>query len=978
MATLFNTKISDTYEGLIKTSDNGVIGAVEKNLTDGLGNTSTLSIGTSSASFTGTLDLTNATVVGLPSGAVDSVNGQTGVVVLTTTNIVEGTNLYFTDARVEANSAVTLNTAKVGITTSQSDAIVLNTAKVSFPEAPIDGQQYARQSQGWSVVSGGGAVDSVNGLTGVVVLDTDNVTEGTTNLYYTDARVDANSNVVANTAKVGITPTQASEIAANTLKVGITTQQSTDITNNNAKISFDSASSTKLNGIEAGAEVNTVDSVNGSTGVVSLGLLDLDDVGADGISGQVLTTNGSGAFTFTTVTGGGAVDSVNGQTGTVTLDTDNINEGTTNLYYTEARVSANSSVAANTAKVGITTQQASDITTNNAKVGITTQQASDITTNNAKVGITTAQADEIAANTLKTGITTQQATDITNNNAKVSMVLGTTAGTALEGNTNLLQLGTTSTTALAGDTTTISPSQATDITNNNAKISFPEAPNDGQQYARQSQSWAVVSGGGGATELNDLTDVSIGANTSALINVPSGGVGSNSFVMGVGAGNSMTTGSQGMTIIGQDAGATLTSTDYGVYIGAFAGRYQNTSTTQGNVLIGYQAGQGSSTTTTNSYATVAIGHLALHNVTGGDRNVAIGYSALSNNLTGGTTVAIGTECGKGLTSSSNNVFMGYQAAENTNASNSVIIGSQAMDTGAASNMSLATVVGYQAARSATSQRTTAFGAQAAYSQTTAGNTVTIGAYAGYNNTNSGDRTIVGYGSAQYNTGAGNTSFGVNALQGPASSSGITGGYNTAIGRKSLEEVTTGFFNTAVGNEALADVTTGYFNVAIGNQAGEGYQTGFYNTFVGPDAGNTKTSGNNCTMLGYNAQPSTATVANEITLGDGSINSLRCQVTSITSLSDKRDKTKIEESNYGLNVIDKLKPVTFDWNTRDGAKVGVKDLGFIAQDLQEVDDENLKLVYDINPEKLEASYGRLIPVLVKAIQELKAEIEILKS
>ncbi len=383
MATLFNTKISDTYEGLIKTSDNGVIGAVEKNLTDGLGNTSTLSIGTSTASFTGTLDLTNATVVGLPSGAVDSVNGQTGVVVLTTTNINEGTNLYFTDARVEANSAVALNTAKVGIT-----------------------------------------------------------------------------------------PTQANEIAANTLKVGITTQQSTDITNNNAKISFDSASSTKLNGIEAGAQVNTVNSVNSLTGAVSLGLLELDDVGSDGSNGQVLTTNGSGSFTFTTVAAGGAVDSVNGQTGTVVLDTNNINEGTTNLYYTDARVSANSSVSANTAKVGITSQQAtditnnnakvgittsqaneiaantlkvgitptqaSDITTNNSKVGITTQQASDITTNNAKVGITTAQANEIAANTLKVGITTQQASDITTNNSKVSMVLGTTAGTALAGNTTII------------------------------------------------------------------------------------------------------------------------------------------------------------------------------------------------------------------------------------------------------------------------------------------------------------------------------------------------------------------------------------------------------------------------------------------------------------------------------------------------------------------------------------------------------------
>ena len=1016
MATLFNTKISETYEGLIKTSDNGVIGAVEKNLTDGLGNASTFSIGTSTASFTGTLDLTNATVLGLPSGAVDSVNGKTGVVVLTTTDINEGTNLYFTDARVETNSAVALNTAKVGITTSQ-----------------------------------------------------------------------------------------ANEIAANTLKVGITTSQANDITTNNAKISFDSASSTKLNGIEAGAQVNTVDSVNSLTGAVSLGLLELDDVGSDGSNGQVLTTDGSGGFTFTTVSAGGAVDSVNGLTGAVTLDTDNINEGTNNLYYTEARVSANSNVTANTAKVGITSQQAtditnnnakvgittsqaneiaantlkvgitpaqaSDITTNNAKVGITTQQASDITTNNAKVGITTTQANEIAANTLKTGITTQQATDITNNNAKVG--ISTQQATDITNNNakisftstgadnflpkwdsntlvdslaysdaNGIGIGTTSPSAkleVKGDGDAIIVINDTD----NPQLIFQESnttkgkiytngqtlgellfdigttnrmrlnsnglsilgdntdqgllklyceasshyvgiqgPNHsgGSSYTLQlpntlpnvanqilesnatgTLSWIATpsGGGGGATELNDLTDVSIGTNTSALINVPVGGVGNNSFVMGLGAGNSMTTGSQGMTIIGQDAGATLTSTDYGVYIGAFAGRYQNTTTTQGNVLIGYEAGQGSSSTTSNSYATVAIGHQALKNVTGGDRNVAIGYSALSNNLTGGTTIALGVECGKGLTTSSNNVFMGYQAVENSNASNSVIIGHQALDTGSASNMSSSTIVGYQAARSSTAQRTTAFGYQAAYSHTSGGNSTTIGAWAGYNNTNSGDRTVVGYAAGRYCNGAGNTSLGTNALKGPVA--GSSGAYNTAIGRNSLE-----------------DIGNGNFNTAIGNNSGNKLDSANYNTMLGADAGDLKISGNNCTIIGYNAQASTTTVANEITLGNSSVTALRCQVTSITSLSDRRDKTKIEDSNYGLNVIDKLKPVTFDWNTRDGEKIGVKDLGFIAQDLQEVDDENLKLVYDTNPEKLEASYGRLIPVLVKAIHELEARVATLEG
>ena len=128
-------------------------------------------------------------------------------------------------------------------------------------------------------------------------------------------------------------------------------------------------------------------------------------------------------------------------------------------------------------------------------------------------------------------------------------------------------------------------------------------------------------------------------------------------------------------------------------------------------------------------------------------------------------------------------------------------------------------------------------------------------------------------------------------------------------------------------------------------------------------------------IGFSAQGGGS---NTIVLGNSSITALKCQVQTITSLSDKRDKTNIQDSEYGLDLISKLKPVTFDWNMRDGAKVGIKDLGFIAQDLQEVNDDYTQLVEDKNPEKLEASYGRLIPVLVKAIQELKAEIELLKS
>ena len=78
-------------------------------------------------------------------------------------------------------------------------------------------------------------------------------------------------------------------------------------------------------------------------------------------------------------------------------------------------------VTANTAKVGITSGQASEITANTAKVGITSGQASNITTNNDKVGITSGQANEITANTAKVGITSGQASAITANTAKVSL-----------------------------------------------------------------------------------------------------------------------------------------------------------------------------------------------------------------------------------------------------------------------------------------------------------------------------------------------------------------------------------------------------------------------------------------------------------------------------------------------------------------------------------------------------------------------------
>ena len=65
--------------------------------------------------------------------------------------------------------------------------------------------------------------------------------------------------------------------------------------------------------------------------------------------------------------------------------------------------SINTAIAANTAKTGITSSQASAITANTAKTGITSSQASAITANTAKTGITSSQATAITAALPKAG-----------------------------------------------------------------------------------------------------------------------------------------------------------------------------------------------------------------------------------------------------------------------------------------------------------------------------------------------------------------------------------------------------------------------------------------------------------------------------------------------------------------------------------------------------------------------------------------------
>ena len=161
-------------------------------------------------------------------------------------------------------------------------------------------------------------------------------------------------------------------------------------------------------------------------------------------------------------------------------------------------------------------------------------------------------------------------------------------------------------------------------------------------------------------------------------------------------------------------------------------------------------------------------------------------------------------------------------------------------------------------------------------------------------------------------------------------------------------------------------------------------TGVNNVALGRNANSTTTTGSSNIVIGENAQPSSATVSQQITLGNQHVNSLRCNVQTISSLSDGRDKTDVIDLPESLDFINELRPVKFKWASRDGeqGKDGLYEHGFIAQDLQAAQKENdadyLNIVLDDNPDKLEASYGKLVPILVKAVQELSTEITALKA
>jgi hypothetical protein len=360
---------------------------------------------------------------------------------------------------------------------------------------------------------------------------------------------------------------------------------------------------------------------------------------------------------------------------------------------------------------------------------------------------------------------------------------------------------------------------------------------------------------------------------------------------------------------------------------------------------------------TTGSGNIAFGTNALTSNTNGSNNSALGVNGLNSNTTGAGNIAVGTNALFNNTSGANNVSQGLNSMNNnTTGGSNVAIGAFALEHNVAKNGSVA--IGYEALKYAHNTSTSSF--------------------------------------------SGNVAIGHQALHGSTTASSNTGGGLTALGSQALFMNSSGTVNTAVGQNSLSNNSSGSFNTALGQMALNNNVTGSQNTALGQGANVQLTNQSNSTAIGFGAVSNSS---NKIRIGNSAVTVIEGQV-DWSWPSDGRFKSDINENIPGLDLIMKLRPVSYKFDTRkfdqhlkgpDSDKngelpadyfehsSGIVHTGFIAQ---EVDAACAAIGFDFNAihkpdsnnpgDHYSIAYTQFIMPIVKAIQEQQYIINQLKS
>ncbi|HEY0547807.1 MAG TPA: PKD domain-containing protein [Pyrinomonadaceae bacterium] len=337
---------------------------------------------------------------------------------------------------------------------------------------------------------------------------------------------------------------------------------------------------------------------------------------------------------------------------------------------------------------------------------------------------------------------------------------------------------------------------------------------------------------------------------------------------------------------------------------------------------------------------------------GGTDNIFAGSGAGYNNMEGSRNSFVGANAGYSNTTGNDNSFFGRYAGQgNTSGFQNSFFGRSAGVSNIGGNSN--SFVGYATG----------------YSNTTGNYNSFFGTYAGYNNT----------------TGYSNSFFGINAGLYSTEST-----FNSFFGTYAGGNTTTGSSNSFFGTAAGNNNTTGYNNSFFGYGAGYNNMTGFYNTMIGINANvgannlsyataigaEAIVSTNNTVVLGRSAGQETVLIPGKLQLNllGTAGGSQLCRNASnqiATCSSSLRYKMNVAPFASGLNILQRLRPIRFQW--KEG---GMRDIGFGAEDVAAV--EPLLVTYNDKGEVEGVKYDRISAVLVNAVKEQQTQIEAQES
>lgn len=350
-------------------------------------------------------------------------------------------------------------------------------------------------------------------------------------------------------------------------------------------------------------------------------------------------------------------------------------------------------------------------------------------------------------------------------------------------------------------------------------------------------------------------------------------------------------------------------------------------------------------------------------------NVTLGPDAGTSITTGDRNTFLGEESGSSMTTSTLATFVGYRAGRLSISGGNTFLGAHAGENNTSGFHN--TFVGLHAGRDNTIGKNNTFIGRSSGAWNTTGRWNTfVGELSGSQNETGRENTFIGYHSGGKNSeGESNTFVGFKAGR-----LNTLGDNNTFFGKEAGFKNSIGFNNTLGGYKAGYENTSGYYNAAWGFSAGLLNTTGDKNTFIGTFAGYQNTTGNKNTYLGQQANGmyannnSTAIGAhayvfgsNRLVLGstagyNGTNINTMVGIANVTPgyilhlglnsaakpgsnvwnvASDRRLKQDIAPFTDGISVIQKIKPVRYQYNGKANMPTGEEFVGIIAQDMQRV-------------------------------------------